>query len=203
MAVDLAFPSTSDLVRRVPHSRNMTDTTATQTLTPGAGAARGWTHEAPSAVIDWYTPEYVFEALDTVFDLDPCSPGTTKSNVPARAVLTLEDDGLTSAWNGMCWVNPPYDDTRTWLRRLATHGNGIALVFARTDTKWFHEAAASADLVCFTSGRIRFIDGRTMKRGGSPGAGSVFLAWGEAAADALRRSGLGLCFTFEKNVGTN
>ncbi|WP_022904021.1 DNA N-6-adenine-methyltransferase [Curtobacterium sp. B8] len=173
----------------------------TSTTTNSRAGRGGWTHEAPSATIDWYTPDYIFQALAVTFDLDPCSPGSSRSNVPAGAVYTLADDGLSSPWRGLCWVNPPYDDTRTWLQRLADHGEGIALVFARTDTKWFHEAAKSADLVCFTSGRIKFIDGRTMQPGGSPGAGSVFLAWGATAAAALGASGLGLCFHLDSISG--
>ncbi|NCZ55809.1 MAG: hypothetical protein EBY86_04055, partial [Acidimicrobiia bacterium] len=32
-----------------------------------------------------------------------------------------------------------------------------ALVFARTGTKWWHETVTSASLVCFISGRLKFI----------------------------------------------
>lgn len=33
---------------------------------------------------EWYTPEWLFEALGVQFDLDPCSPGAPPSRVPAR-----------------------------------------------------------------------------------------------------------------------
>ncbi|WP_181436237.1 DNA N-6-adenine-methyltransferase [Curtobacterium sp. MCBD17_008] len=158
---------------------------------------RGFTHESGphNPNIEWYTPAAVFNALGVEFDLDPCSPGSALSNVPAVSCFTIDDDGLTSPWHGMCWVNPPYDDTDTWLEKPAAHGDGIALVFARTDTKWAHKAMASADVVCFTAGRIKFINGRTGRPQGSPGAGSMFLAWGERAARALRQADLGLCFS--------
>ncbi|WIB65620.1 DNA N-6-adenine-methyltransferase [Curtobacterium sp. MCBD17_040] len=124
--------------------------------------AAGFTHESPkSQSISWYTPPEIFDALDLIYDLDPCSPGLDASFVPAISCYTEADDGLTSPWHGLCWVNPPYDNTRAWLQKLADHGDGIALVFARTDTTWFHEAAARADVVCFISGRIRFYKGST------------------------------------------
>jgi phage N-6-adenine-methyltransferase len=156
----------------------------------------GFTHESPkSKSISWYTPPEIFDALNLIYDLDPCSPGLDKSFVPAIACYTEADDGLTSPWHGLTWVNPPYDNTRAWLRKLADHGNGVALVFARTDTAWFHEAAATADVVCFISGRIRFYRGDMVTRGGSPGAGSMLLSYGAEAAEAVRQSGLGMCFT--------
>lgn len=46
----------------------------TSTTTNSRAGRGGWTHEAPSATIDWYTPDYIFQALAVTFDLDPCSP---------------------------------------------------------------------------------------------------------------------------------
>ena len=43
---------------------------------------------------EWYTPAWVFEALGTTFDLDPCSPGNPPSTVPAGMHLTKDDNGL-------------------------------------------------------------------------------------------------------------
>jgi hypothetical protein len=79
------------------------------------------------------------------------------------------------------------------MRRLADHGEGIALVFARTDVAWFHEVADRLSLICFVSGRIRFFKGNTVDRPGTPGAGSMLLAFGERASAAVSVSGLGAC----------
>lgn len=156
----------------------------------------GFNHESTvNESVEWYTPPEIFEALDLVFDLDPCSPGAGKSYVPARKHYTFEDDGLTSPWEGTAWVNPPYGPhTKVWMEKLAEHGDGIALVFARTDVKWFQQHGIKADLVCFVDGRIKFFQGDLSKRGGSPGAGSMLLAFGEKASTALLKSGLGACF---------
>lgn len=113
--------------------------------------------------------------------------------MPCLKSFGKDDDGMAQEWEGTVWLNPPYGkETPRWLGKLAQHGDGIALVFSRTDPAWFQKAAAAADAVCFISGRVRFIDGRTMERGGSPGAGSALLAFGEKSAQALLRSGLGL-----------
>lgn len=167
--------------------------TPTDTIAP---AGRGFTHESTrNESFEWYTPPIIFESIGLEFDLDPCSPGAGKSFVPTKKHYTITDDGLTSPWEGTAFVNPPYgSETAKWMRRLADHGDGIALVFARTDVKWFQDVAASADLICFVSGRIRFFKGNIEDQGGTPGAGSMLIAWGEKSAAALRQSGLGLFF---------
>ncbi|HVI67669.1 MAG TPA: hypothetical protein VM910_34565 [Bradyrhizobium sp.] len=45
------------------------------------------------ATSEWFTPPEYFQALDLIFDLDPCSPGPGHW-VPAEKVYTIEDDGL-------------------------------------------------------------------------------------------------------------
>lgn len=158
----------------------------------------GFTHESSiNESVEWYTPPEIFEALGLTFDLDPCSPGPGKSYVPTLKHYTIHDNGLLSPWNqDLVWVNPPYGPyTRVWMEKLANHGNGIALVFARTDVAWFQKHGVKADVICFINSRVRFFQGDITKRGGSPGAGSMLLAYGKKAADALAQSGLGPCFT--------
>jgi hypothetical protein len=127
------------------------------------------------------------------FDLDPCAPPGGVPWVPAKRSLSIEDDGLTVPWTGKVWLNPPYGPhTGTWLRRLSQHGEGIALVFARTETAWFQEVAPLADRICFVAGRFFFVrpDGQRAKH--NAGAPSAMFAFGERCAAALTHSGLGL-----------
>jgi len=161
----------------------------------------GFTHEPRNSQNkDWYTPPEVFERLGSPeFDLDPASPGKERVPwVPAREHYS--ENGLLRNWHGRVWLNPPYgNETTDWLNRLALHGNGIALVFARTDTLWFHLIAAKADAICFLNGRIRFID-ENGKQGGSSGCGSMLLAWGDDCADILISSGAGWCVDNRKRI---
>jgi len=156
----------------------------------------GFTHEPQNSKIkEWYTPPEVFELLRfPEFDLDPASPGAYKvPQIPAKKHYTIKDNGLLQKWQGRVWLNPPYgQDTKVWLDKLALHGNGIALVFARTDTLWFHTIAVKADAILFLVGRVKFIS-ESGRRGGSAGCGSMLLAWGDECADILVNSGAGWC----------
>ena len=159
--------------------------------------SKGFTHESQhNESIEWYTPPEIFESLGLEFDLDPCSPGQGKTFVPAKKVYTVEDDGLKSPWNGTVFVNPPYGNhTPVWMRKASEHGDGIALVFSRTDVKWFQELSETFGAVCFISGRVKFFKGNTEERGGTPGTGSMLIAWGDKSVEALRNSGLGVVYT--------
>jgi hypothetical protein len=143
-----------------------------------------------SGCVEWYTPPEVFEALGISFELDPAAPPGGVPWVPARRWFSRDDDGLRQPWQGRVWLNPPYGrEIGPWLGRLAAHGNGIALTFARTDTRWFHTASRSATAVCFIAGRLRFysMDGV----GQTAPAASVLLAYGLSNALAVAGCGLG------------
>ena len=162
--------------------------------------SRGFAHERGGAgdSDEWYTPPHVFDALGLEFDLDPCSPPGGLDWVPARRFVALPDDGLSEPWEGRVWVNPPYGPhTREWLRRLAAHGDGVALVFARTETRWWHEVVPSASAVCFVEGRLRFVPGHREQRpggGANAAAPSALIAFGEPCAEAVAGCGLGMVF---------
>lgn len=156
-----------------------------------------------SKTVEWYTPPEVFEALGLGFDLDPCAPKPPAAEwIPARERYSLpEENGLALPWRGRVWLNPPYGDgARHWVGRLADHGDGIALIFVRSDTGWWQSAAARADAVLFVRGRMNFRAGDPrvqQHRSGVSPAPSCMLAYGEDCAKALRRSGLGLVTTLD------
>ncbi len=150
----------------------------------------GFTHESTyNESQEWYTPPKVFDAIGMRFDMDVCSPGAgVVPWIPAKEHLTFEQNGLVSPWHGAVWMNPPYgSDTPKWMSRFVVHHCGMALVFARTDTTWFHESAVECDGLLFLRGRLSFVpaDGR---KPSSAGAGSLLCACGEDAVAALRRA---------------
>lgn len=154
----------------------------------------GFGHESRhNESVEWYTPPEIFDALGVVFDVDPCSPGAGASFVPAHRHITALEDGLTAPWSGLAWVNPPYGShTAAWMKRCATHGDAIALVFARTDVAWFQELAPTTSAVVFISGRVKFYQGGIDHQPGTPGAGSMLVAWGARAGKLVEASGLGV-----------
>lgn len=147
-----------------------------------------FTHDsANNKSVDWYTPPEIFIDLGVEFDLDPCQPENKIQWIPAKKHYCLADDGLASPWVGNVWLNPPYGKhTIDWLKKMHKHRNGIALVFARTDTKWYHEVVAEADAILFMKGRIKFVDGLGVTGGGGAGAGSMLIAWGDENVKALQ-----------------
>ncbi len=137
----------------------------------------------------WLTPRALVEALGP-FDLDPCAaPDPRPWPTAARHYTEAEGDGLTRPWDGFVWLNPPYgSQTFDWMDKLAAHpGGGVALTFARTETKGFHRAVwEKATGILFIKGRLKFCrpDGTT---GGTAGAPSVLVAYGEEAFLRLDR----------------
>jgi hypothetical protein len=105
---------------------------------------------------DWQTPPYILKAL-AKFDLDPCTSLHQKKKT-AKYQFTINEDGLSQNWFGRVWLNPPYgEQTVLWLAKLAKHGNGIALVFARTGTNMFFDHVWSqANGIFFLKGRLSF-----------------------------------------------
>lgn len=160
----------------------------TNTTTHAAGFNA---HDRTEGRDEWLTPPHILDALGP-FDLDPCSPGENRSPWrTARRMIGLPQDGLAIEWTGRVWLNPPYGaETPRWLDRLSRHGDGIALVFARTDTAWWHNVACTADAGLFLAGRLKFCDVSGRPGAHSAGAPSVLLAWGEHNVTALRDSRL-------------
>lgn len=139
--------------------------------------------------VEWLTPPTLVQKLG-IFDLDPCSP-INPPFVHAKANYTIEDDGLKLEWFGRVYLNPPYGKGMDlWMEKLKKHGNGIALIFARTETKCFFEHIWNdADAILFVKGRIKFFHVSGVQ-GGTPGAPSVFIAYGQLNAIALEKSGI-------------
>lgn len=152
--------------------------------------AHGFNHTASANSKDeWLTPPYIIAALGE-FDLDPCAPDAARRPWnTARAHISLPTDGLASQWEGRVWCNPPYgNNTFEWLRKLAAHGNGIALIFARTETLGFHrEIWAKADAVFFFQGRLAFHHVNGIK-GKCANAPSCLVAYGAQNVDAIRQA---------------
>ena len=139
---------------------------------------------------EWLTPPEILNALGD-FDLDPCAPIVRPWEM-AKRHYTIDDLGLTKPWHGRVWCNPPYgSQTGIWLQRLADHGNGIALIFARTETEmFFSQVWRRADALLFIEGRLYFyhVDGK--KAEANSGAPSVLIAYGKENKARLREANI-------------
>ena len=139
---------------------------------------------------NWITPLHITQALGEC-DLDPCA--CIPQPWPcAKASLDIHANGLLTPWTGRVWLNPPYGPRAApFLAKLAEHGNGVALLFARTETRMFHEYVwGHADALCFLRGRLHFHHPDGRRAAGNAGGPSVLIAYGHENAIALRNAGL-------------
>ena len=150
---------------------------------PGIGS-----HTAPvkGETNTWLTPPHVLDALGP-FDLDPCAAPSPRPWPTALRHIELPTDGLSEPWDGRVWCNPPYGpETWRWLHRLADHGRGTALIFARTETAGFVRTVwERATAVLFLDGRLTFHTADGARGSGNSGGPSCLVAYGPDDAATL------------------
>jgi hypothetical protein len=151
-------------------------------------------HQSPRSQSEvWLTPPAIIEALGP-FDMDPCAAPEPRPWPTAARHVALPECGLSVPWSGRVWLNPPYGPPLVigpWLRRMAEHGRGTALIFARTETALFFETVwRAADACLFLSGRLHFHRPDGERADGNAGAPSVLVAYGAEDARRLRACGL-------------
>jgi phage N-6-adenine-methyltransferase len=118
---------------------------------------------------EWWTPALYIEAARKVLgaiDLDPATTLKANETVQAAQIFTRKDNGLEQRWDGRVWLNPPYAQPLIgqfisklcgeYAERHCTAA--VLLTHNYTDTEWFHKAEKSAELLCFTRGRIAFLN---------------------------------------------
>lgn len=149
-------------------------------------------HSAKAETETWLTPPLIIETLGP-FDLDPCAAPHPRPWPTAAAHITWPDDGLAAPWFGRVWCNPPYTNAavRRWLTKLALHGRGTALIFARTETENFFRCVwEQATAVLFLEGRLFFHYPDGSRAPNNSGAPSVLVAYGKEDTERLETSGI-------------
>ncbi len=130
------------------------------------------------------TPPNVIFNLGGDFDLDPCAASGHNTAINS---YYKKDDGLNKRWFGRVWLHPPKNKTGEFLEKLKDHGNGIALIQAKTKEKWFQELVLNdADAVLFKKGNMTLT--REDNSSVSPGISYAFVAYGFRNVIALQNA---------------
>ena len=92
---------------------------------------------------NWATPQHIYDRLNEEFHftLDVCA---SKENHKAPKFFTKADDGLQQDWCAKA------------MREAAKGTTVVALIPARTDTKWWWDSVMQAQEIRFIKGRLKF-----------------------------------------------
>jgi hypothetical protein len=134
----------------------------------------------------WVTPRWLLDALGP-FDLDPCAADPRPWSCAAE---NYTQRGLERAWRGRVFLNPPFDryEVGKWVRRLAEHGSGTALLHARTEADWFAPVWQSASGILFLADRIHFHYPDGSRARANSGAPAVLVAFSAYDLERLEQS---------------
>ncbi len=109
---------------------------------------------------EWETPQDLFDKLNKEFKftIDVCA---TKENTKCKLFYSKKEDGLKREWRVRCWMNPPYGRViGEWVKKAYESAQKgalvVALLPARTDTKWFHDYIYNKAEIRFIKGRLKF-----------------------------------------------
>ncbi len=137
---------------------------------------------------EFYTPEFIFNALELKYDVDVCAPAGGVPWIPAAKHYSIADDGLVQDWQGLVWCNPPYSNPTPWMQKFINHSNGVALIPVSVG-KWFNEVWTNVDAICKIEQKFKFkrVDGQRA----DIFMPTVLVSMGDKATNALKASGLG------------
>ena len=136
----------------------------------------------------WITPREIVEALGP-FDFDPCAAWPRPWSC---AAVSCTSHGRLWPWCGRVWLNPPFDRYQVgkWIKKLAKHGQGTALLHARTEAEWFEPVWASASGILFLSDRLYFHYPDGTRAEANSGAPACLVAFGPRDLTSLASSGI-------------
>lgn len=136
----------------------------------------------PAESVEWGTPKDLFDTLNAEFDFT-LDVAASDHNAKCKKYFTKEINGLNQSWSGeRCFMNPPYGRgldrwvSKAW-REVRKNGGAevvVALLPARTDTKWFHNYVLDKAEIRFIKGRVKYVNGEKPQPAPFP---SIVVIW--------------------------
>jgi site-specific DNA-methyltransferase (adenine-specific) len=123
---------------------------------------------------EWATPQALFDRLNRVFQFT-LDPACTRENAKCARYYTFEDNGLAQSWLGeRVFLNPPYSrEIILWVAKARQEAEQgalvVALLTARTDTRWWHEHVQARSR--FGRGSIFYTTGAGIATNSPPATG--------------------------------
>ena len=156
---------------------------------PYRGSANNWENLMSSKDEAWRTPDHVYDYFDKLYHFN-FDAAASSENARTKEYFTKKDNALRKSWSKRgkkrsIWLNPPYSrNLYPWIEKAYKESckSGVSLVgvlvFARTDTKWWHDfVIPHAWKIHFIQPRLRFLDSKTGKKKGAATAPSVFIVF--------------------------
>ena len=109
---------------------------------------------------DYETPQELFDKLDKEFKftIDVCANSMNNKITP---FYDKYDDGLIKPWfNDICWLNPPFGETKKWLKKayeeMKRGSVVVALIQNDCSTNYWKDYVMKASEIRFVNQRVKF-----------------------------------------------
>jgi ParB family chromosome partitioning protein len=123
-------------------------------------------------------------------DLDPASSELAQATMQAIKFYTEQENGLIREWRGDVFLNPPYHKELApkFIKKLVAEFRAgrttaaILLVNNSTETEWFDVARRACASICYTYGRILFLEPKgdtVVEMENYPTQGQAFFYFGD------------------------
>lgn len=112
---------------------------------------------------DYGTPNDLYQKACKDYNIFPTlDVSATQFNSKCPNFYTPEEDGLTKDWNRTFFCNPPYSRVASFMKKAYYDSKtfqveGMCLIFAKTDTKFWHSYIEGKAEVHFIKGRVKFL----------------------------------------------
>jgi len=105
----------------------------------------------------------------------------TPENSKCPDFFTKEQNALELSWTRDFFMNPPYSKVEKFMKKayyqhLENNVNALILVYAKTDTKWWHKFVENKAEIHFIEGRIKFLKNGFVTKNSAP-YGSVWIIY--------------------------
>ena len=118
---------------------------------------------------------------DNLFNFTP-KIDVCATNQDKKCEFFIGENSLDKIWHKNFFMNPPYSNVKDWIRKayfshIKYNVSGLALLFAKTDTKVWHECILHGQAeVYFIQGRIKFFKNGVESKNPAPYP-SAFVFW--------------------------